>query len=51
MNSGECLVESGPTGPVMKNLGRTTVCQDEDDCVIFDNINDLTEQSKKREVE
>lgn len=45
---GECLFESGPTGPVTKNLGRTAVCQTEDDCTIFDNINRLTIQSKKR---
>ncbi|KAI0482371.1 hypothetical protein GGR56DRAFT_183664 [Xylariaceae sp. FL0804] len=47
--SSECHYTSGPTGPVDKNLGRTTVCQDDDDCTIFDNINDLTHQSKKRD--
>jgi hypothetical protein len=41
----ECHYSSGPTGPVAKNLGRTTVCQDDSDCTIFDNINDLTTQS------
>ncbi|ROV95973.1 hypothetical protein VMCG_07972 [Cytospora schulzeri] len=44
----ECKYMSGPTGPVAKNLGRETMCQHEDDCTIFDNINDLTIQSKKR---
>ncbi|KAF3761940.1 hypothetical protein M406DRAFT_74863 [Cryphonectria parasitica EP155] len=44
---GECLYTSGPTGPVTKNLGRTTMCEDDSDCTIFDNINDLTVQSKK----
>ncbi|KUI73510.1 Putative vacuolar protein sorting-associated protein TDA6 [Cytospora mali] len=44
----ECKYTSGPTGPAAKNLGRTAVCQNEDDCTIFDNINDLTVQSKKR---
>ncbi|CAN8098306.1 unnamed protein product [Discula destructiva] len=44
---GECLFMSGPTGPVAKNLGRTTVCEDDDDCTIFDDIDRLTIQSKK----
>jgi hypothetical protein len=43
---GECRYTSGPTGPVAKNLARTTVCQDDSSCTIFDNINDLTTQSK-----
>ncbi|RAK95956.1 uncharacterized protein BO80DRAFT_429461 [Aspergillus ibericus CBS 121593] len=42
---GECHYTSGPTGPVDKNLGRTTVCQKEDNCTIFDSIDDLTHQS------
>lgn len=41
----ECKYTSGPTGPVAKNLGRATMCQDEDDCTIFDNINKVTIQS------
>ncbi|PSR99156.1 hypothetical protein BD289DRAFT_58182 [Coniella lustricola] len=43
---GECLYTSGPTGPVTKNLGRETVCQTDDGCVIFDDLDDLTKQSK-----
>lgn len=43
---GECLFESGPTGPVTKNLGRTAMCETEDDCKIFDDIDKLTIQSK-----
>ncbi|KAI8990687.1 hypothetical protein BD414DRAFT_484490 [Trametes punicea] len=30
----ECLFASGPTGPVGKNLGRTTVCEHEESCTI-----------------
>lgn len=47
---GECHYESGPTGPVTKNLGRTSVCQDDDDnsCEIFNDIEDLTKQSKRK---
>lgn len=44
----ECKYAGGPTGPVKKNLERTSMCQDEDNCTIFDNINDVTIQSKKR---
>lgn len=47
----ECKYTSGPTGPVTKNLGRTSMCQDEDKCTIFDNINEITVQSKKRMLE
>lgn len=47
---GECLFMSGPTGPVTKNLGRAAMCEDEDGCKIFDDIDDLTIQSKKREL-
>ncbi|KAJ5698762.1 hypothetical protein N7462_000767 [Penicillium macrosclerotiorum] len=43
--SSECHYTSGPTGPVDKNLGRTTMCEDDDDCTIFDSIDDLTTQS------
>ncbi|KAJ5259614.1 hypothetical protein N7478_012595 [Penicillium angulare] len=43
--STECRYTSGPTGPVDKNLGRTTMCQSDDDCTIFDDISDLTTQS------
>ncbi|KAJ5560337.1 hypothetical protein N7513_002736 [Penicillium frequentans] len=43
--SSECHYTSGPTGPVDKNLDRTTMCEDDDDCTIFDNIDDLTTQS------
>lgn len=43
--STECRYTSGPTGPFDKNLGRSTMCQSEDDCTIFDNIDDLTTQS------
>lgn len=43
--STECHYTSGPTGPVAKNLGRTTMCENDDNCTIFDNINDLTSQS------
>ncbi|KAI0131900.1 hypothetical protein BJ170DRAFT_679798 [Xylariales sp. AK1849] len=43
---GECHYTSGPTGPEDKNLGRAAVCQDEDNCTIFTDINDLTTQSK-----
>lgn len=43
--STECHYTSGPTGPVAKNLERTTMCENDDDCTIFDNINDLTTQS------
>lgn len=42
--STECHYTSGPTGPVAKNLGRTTMCENDDNCTIFDNINDLTSQ-------
>jgi hypothetical protein len=41
---GECHYSTGPTGPVTKNLGRTTVCISSP-CTIFDNINDVTVQS------
>ncbi|KAI0206783.1 hypothetical protein F4808DRAFT_7176 [Astrocystis sublimbata] len=47
----ECHFVSGPTGPVAKNLGRTTVCQNDDKCTIFQDINDLTTQPQKREVD
>ncbi|KAI0146291.1 hypothetical protein GGR57DRAFT_291769 [Xylariaceae sp. FL1272] len=40
----ECHYVSGPTGPVAKNLGRQAMCQAEEGCVIFDDINELTEQ-------
>lgn len=43
--AGECHYSSGPTGPLAKNLGRTTMCEDDSNCTIFDNINDLTTQS------
>ncbi|KAJ6108490.1 hypothetical protein N7523_009813 [Penicillium sp. IBT 18751x] len=43
--SSECHYTSGPTGPVDKNLERTAMCENEDDCTIFDNISDLTTQS------
>ena len=43
--STECRYTSGPTGPVDKNLGRKTMCQNDNDCTIFDNIDDLTTQS------
>lgn len=46
--SSECHYSTGPTGPVAKNLSRTVVCQKADDCTIFDNINDLTVQSKRK---
>ncbi|KAL1851688.1 hypothetical protein VTK73DRAFT_9379 [Phialemonium thermophilum] len=47
--SSECHYVSGPTGPVAKNLGRKTVCQnDNDDCTIFNDINEITHQSKKK---
>jgi len=29
---GECLIDGGPTGPLSKNLGRTTPCQDDSSC-------------------
>lgn len=29
-----CHYQSGPTGPLDKNLGRTAVCQKEDNCTI-----------------
>ncbi|RWA10265.1 hypothetical protein EKO27_g4816 [Xylaria grammica] len=48
---GQCRYVSGPTGPVAKNLGRSTVCQKDDSCTIFKDINDLTTQFKKREEE
>ncbi|KAI9740279.1 MAG: Vacuolar protein sorting-associated protein 62 [Cirrosporium novae-zelandiae] len=35
---GECHYVSGPTGPFNKNLGRTAVCEDEDDCTIESSI-------------
>ncbi|KIY53467.1 hypothetical protein FISHEDRAFT_33355 [Fistulina hepatica ATCC 64428] len=35
---GECTWESGPTGPYSKNLNRTAVCEDEDDCTILTSI-------------
>ncbi len=44
---GECKYTSGPTGPVTKNLGRTAMCENESDCTIFTNIDDLTTQSKR----
>ncbi|KAI4522055.1 hypothetical protein K525DRAFT_223654 [Schizophyllum commune Loenen D] len=34
----ECHYVDGPTGPNSKNLGRTAVCQDEDNCDIKDSI-------------
>ncbi|KAL1982870.1 hypothetical protein VTN96DRAFT_798 [Rasamsonia emersonii] len=34
----ECAFVSGPTGPIAKNLGRTAVCQKEDDCKIEDSL-------------
>ncbi|KAI1262678.1 hypothetical protein F5Y18DRAFT_149506 [Xylariaceae sp. FL1019] len=40
----ECHYVTGPTGPVAKNLGRNAMCQAEDGCEIFDDINELTEQ-------
>ena len=48
--STECHYSSGPTGPVTKNLERTTVCEDDSDCTIYNNIHDLTTESKKRDV-
>lgn len=33
-----CHYQSGPTGPLTKNLGRTAVCQKEDDCTIQTSI-------------
>lgn len=42
---GECHFTSGPTGPVAKNLGRTAMCENESDCTIFDNIDDITVQT------
>jgi len=36
----ECEYVSGPTGPLKKNLGRTAVCQTEDDCTILQSVND-----------
>lgn len=32
---GEAKYSSGPTGPIDKNLGRTTVCLDESNCEIL----------------
>jgi hypothetical protein len=46
---GECKYTSGPTGPVAKNLGRTAMCQDENECTIFNSLDDLTIQSKREE--
>ena len=43
--AGECHYSGGPTGPVTKNLGRTTMCENTGTCTIFDNINDITLQS------
>jgi len=37
---GHCKYEDGPHGPYLKNLGRTNVCQDENDCEIKDTIFD-----------
>ncbi|KAH8645823.1 hypothetical protein BX600DRAFT_390956 [Xylariales sp. PMI_506] len=45
---GECHYTSGPTGPVAKNLERTTVCELDDSCTIFNNINDLTIEDVKK---
>jgi hypothetical protein len=44
---GECHYVSGPTGPVAKNLGRNAMCQNENSCSIFDNLNDVTIQTKR----
>jgi hypothetical protein len=44
---GECRFTGGPQGPVTKNLGRQAMCQTESGCTIFNNINDLTTQSKR----
>ncbi|KAK1759088.1 hypothetical protein QBC47DRAFT_371048 [Echria macrotheca] len=44
----ECHYAAGPTGPVDKNLGRAAVCENESKCTIFNNIDDLTEQTKRR---
>jgi hypothetical protein len=34
----QCIYTAGPTGPWMKNLGRTAVCQNEDKCTIKTSI-------------
>jgi hypothetical protein len=44
---GECKYTGGPQGPISKNLERTAMCQDESSCTVYDNINDLTSQSKR----
>lgn len=36
--SSECHISNGPTGPFLKNLGRTAVCQNEASCTIKDSI-------------
>ena len=41
---GECHFTSGPTGPVAKNLGRVAMCENESNCAIFNDINDITTQ-------
>lgn len=42
---GECHYTGGPSGPVTKNLGRTTMCENSGTCTIFTSINDITKQS------
>lgn len=44
---GECHYTGGPTGPVMKNLGRNALCQREANCKVYTSADDLTHQSKR----